>query len=173
MSFFKLTAPVFLVFLLIGCEKPKPANVKHEMGERVSMGPLSYVVVESSWKNQLGEGFSVRSPQHRFLLLKISVTNTSTAELSVPKLSLQGSNDQMYEELADYTGVPNSLGLLRNIAPAQTIQGNIAFDVPLTSFRLRVPDDGASGYEKYDWIEIPLSIDADSVQAPLPGTGGQ
>jgi len=70
--FVALSVPlsIFLAFLLAGCEKPKPANTKHEMGERVSLGPLSYVVVESSWKNQLGEGFAVRSPQHRFLLLK-------------------------------------------------------------------------------------------------------
>ena len=105
--------------------------------------------------------------------MKISVTNTGTAEASVPRLSLQGASDQMYEEVADATGLPNSLGLLRNVAPAQTIQGNILFDVPLTSFRLRVPDGGESGYEKYAWIEIPLRLDSDAVEAPIPGTGGQ
>jgi hypothetical protein len=131
------------------------------------------VAVESSWRNQLGEGFNIRTPQNRFLLVKISVTNTGTAEASVPRLSLQGASDQMYEEVADATGLPNSLGLLRNVAPAQTIQGNILFDVPLTSFRLRVPDGGESGYEKYAWIEIPLRLDSDAVEAPIPGTGGQ
>jgi hypothetical protein len=175
MSLFRLRTALFLLFtlLLTSCEKQERKNVKYEMGERVSIGPFTYVVVESSWKNQLGEGFNVRSPQNRFMVLKISVTNTGTSEVSVPMLSIQGSNDQLYQELADGTGVSNWLGVLRNIAPAQTIQGNLLFDVPLGAFRLRVPDSGESGYEKYSWIEIPLRIDADSVQAPLPGVSGQ
>ena len=169
MTLLKSVALLALTLALGSCEKQERTNVKYEMGEPVSIGPFTYVVVESSWRNQLGEGFNLRSPQNRFLLLKVSVTNTGTSEASIPRLSLQGSNDQMYEEAADANGVPSPLGLLRNVPPAQTIQGNILFDVPLTSFRLRVPDAGETGYEKYAWIEVPLRIDADTVQAPLPG----
>ena len=55
--------------------------------------------------------------------------------------------------------------------PAETLQGRVIFDVPLSSFRLRLPDGGESGYEKYAWVNIPLSISAGEVQTPLPGSG--
>ena len=160
-----------LMLLFAACKKQEATEAKtHEMGERVSFGPFTYVVVESSWKNQLGEGFNVRAPQNRFLTVTLSVTNTGGAEATLPMLTIEGSNGQTYQELQDGNGVSNWLGIIRTIAPAQTIQGKLLFDVPLSSFRLRVPDGGESGYEKYTWIDIPLRIDANDVQAPLPGT---
>lgn len=144
--------------------------MKYEMGERVTIGPFTYIVVESSWKNQLGEGFQARSPQNRFLELTVSITNGGSSEASVPMLSVEASDGKLYQELNDGTGVTNWLGIIRTVGPAQTIQGRILLDVPLSSFRLRLPDGGESGYEKYAWVEIPLHIDADQVQVPLPGS---
>lgn len=163
-----------LMLLFTACKKQEATESKnHEMGERVSFGPFTYVVVESSWKNQLGEGFNIRAPQNRFLMVTLSVTNRGGSEATLPMLTMEGSNGQTYQELQDGNGVTNWLGVIRTIAPAQTIQGKLLFDVPLSSFRLRVPDGGESGYEKYTSIEIPLNIDATDVQAPLPGTGAK
>jgi hypothetical protein len=141
------------------------------MGERVEIGPFTYVIVESSWRSELGEGFQVRTPKDRFLMLTISVTNGGGSEVSVPMLMVEGSNGQTYQEVSDGTGIAGWLGILRTVKPAETLQGRIVFDAPLSAYRLRLPDGGESGYEKYSWVNIPLSLDPHDVQAPLPGGG--
>lgn len=166
----KLIIPVLVLFLA-ACQKQERTNVKYEMGERVAIGPFTYVVVENSWRNQLGAGFEIRSPQNRFLELTVSITNGGSSDATVPMLSIEASDGKLYQELSDGSGVTNWLGVIRTVGPAQTIQGHIVFDVPLSTFRLRLPDGGESGYEKYAWVDIPLRIDADQVQVPLPGGG--
>jgi hypothetical protein len=171
-----MTFPRFLLLMLpllfLGsCERRERKTTNIEMGEKVELGPFTYVVVESSWRNQLGEGFAVRSPQNRFLIVAISATNNSGDEVAVPRLSVEGSGGQMYQEVEDGAGVTNWLGVLRLLRPGQTLQGRVVFDVPLGSYRIRLPDGGGTGYEKYAWVDIPLRIDSDPVQAPLPGMG--
>jgi hypothetical protein len=163
---------LLLPFLLSGsCQKQERKATNFEMGEKIELGPFNYTVVESAWRNQLGEGFAVRSPQNRFLLISISVTNQGSEEAAVPLLSVEGANGQLYQELSDGAGVTNWLGLLRLLQPAQTLQGRLVFDVPLGSYRLRLPDGGRTGYEKYAWVEIPLRLDSEPVHTPLPGMG--
>lgn len=161
---------LLLTLLLTGCQEKARPVTNFQMGEKVDIGPFTYVVVESSWVNQLGEGFQVRYPQNRFLMLTVSVTNRSASEAGVPLLSLEASSGQQFQELSEGDGVTQWMGILRTVAPAQSLQGRILFDVPLSTFRLRLPDGGESGYEKYAWVNIPLTLDSDQVQAPLPGT---
>jgi hypothetical protein len=154
--------------LLSGCAKPQPARTEYAMGENVPVGQMTYVVVESAWRNQLGESFRVRSPQQRFLLIKLSVTNGTGQDVSIPLLTLEGSNGQTYRELAQGEGVENWFGLLRTISPGQNQQGNILFDVPLTSFKLHVPDLTDPGLARYVSVQIPLQINSDvPIQSPI------
>jgi hypothetical protein len=145
------------------------------MGEKVVAGPLTYNVVEKVWRSQLGEMFQIRSPQNRFLLVTISATNGGGSEVSVPLLQLEGSEGKIYREIEDGQGVDNWFGILRTLEPAQTQQGRILFDVPLSSYRLRLSDgDSVSGH--YVYVQIPLQIDADSPvdsPSPLPVPGKQ
>jgi len=164
----KLLIPALV--LLASCSKPPVTTANFAMGERVENGPFTYVVVESTWRNDLGEGFQIRSPKNRFLILTVSVTNGGGSEVSIPLLNLEDSNGQKYQELSDGSGIPNWLGLLRTVKPAETLQGRIVFDVPLSPFRLGVPDGGETGYEKFAWVTIPLSIDAGQIQGKLPGS---
>ena len=138
------------------------------MGERVPIGQITYSVVESAWKTQLGESFQARSPQQRFLLIKLSVTNGSGQDISVPLLTLEGTNGMTYRELDKGDGVDTWFGLLRTISPGQTQQGNLLFDVPLSSYKLRVPDIADPGLEKYVTVQIPLQLDSDlPIQSPI------
>jgi hypothetical protein len=159
--------------LLPACKKAKPKVLTYEMGERVENGPFTYTVVESTWASQLGEGFNLRAPQNRFLILSVSITNGGGSEASVPLLSLEASNGQIYQELVDGSGVPDWMGALRTIKPASTMTGRIIFDVPLSSFHLRLPDAGEPGYEKYAMVEIPLRLDVQQVQSPMPSAEKQ
>lgn len=168
---FRILAALPALVLLAGCHSQTAQKIDYDMGERVSIGPLTYVVVETAWRTQLGELFQVRSPQQRFFMITLSVTNGGGSEVSVPLLQLEAPNGKTYTELEDGSGVSSWLGLFRSIAPAQTVQGRILFDVPLTSYRLRLPDPSDTGYDKFAWVKIPLRIDANQVQTPLPGAG--
>ena len=171
-----LRSPRLLIPLLVvlaGCQQQARTNMNYDMGERVEIGPFTYTVVENTWRSDLGEGFQTRSPKNRFLVFSLSVTNGGGSEASVPMLALEASNGQLYQELSDGSGVSNWLGILRTVKPAETLQGRIVFDVPLGAYRLRLPDGGESGYEKYSWVKVPLNMDPSVVQAPLPGGGIQ
>ena len=160
-------AALFVV-ILSGCQQQEQARRDFSMGERVPVGQMTYSVVESSWKTELGQGFKVRTPEQRFLLIKVSVTNGSGKDVSVPLLTLEGTNGQTYREMADGDGVDNWFGVLRTISPGQTQQGNVAFDVPLTSYKLRVPELNESGFENYASVQIPLRLDSDlPISAPI------
>jgi hypothetical protein len=157
---------VVLAACLTGCAPKSTDNrVEFQMGERANVGPLTYNVVETAWRSQLGADFKARFPQQRFLLVTISVTNGGGKEVSVPLFSLQDENGKIYQESENGDGVDNWFGLLRTIAPAQTQQGKLAFDVPLGAYRLRVTDGGDPGAEKFAWISIPLRMDTDSGDA--------
>ncbi len=118
--------------------------------------------MESAWRGQLGEGLQTRAPQNRFLMLTISITNRGSAEASIPLLKL---------DIVDGPKIPGTkrgrghygtgFGIIRKVAPGQTMQGRVAFDVPLSVFKLELPESSESGYDKFTLVEIPLRIDSD------------
>ena len=165
---FLLAGALSCPWLFTGCSRENSARIDYAMGERAPIGPLTYTVIESMWQTQLGDILKLRVPQQRFLLIRLSVTNGGGSELSIPLLQLESYNGQSYRESEDGEGVANWLGLLRTLRPAETLQGQIVFDVPLTSYRLRVPDGAGPGAEKYAWISIPLHMEVDT-QPSLPG----
>lgn len=166
---FFLIPMVAVCLVLPGCGAKQANRIDYQMGERVAVGPLTYNVVETTWRSQLGEGFKLRFPQERFLLITISVTNGGGAEISVPLLTLEGQNNRTFPELDNGEGVDNWFGILRTLTPAQTQQGHLVFDVPLSSYRLRLTDGSSPGREKYAWVEIPLRMDTDTgVEPPNP-----
>jgi hypothetical protein len=122
--------PIILLFAaLSGCaNRGNSSRTDYQMGERVTLGPLTYNVVETAWRSQLGDAFKVRIPEQRFLLVTISVTNGGGSDVSVPLLTLENHNGQSFRESDSGEGVDNWFGLLRNLNPAQTQQGRILFD---------------------------------------------
>lgn len=156
--------------LLTGCsQKNEEAKQEYPMGERAPVGSLTYKVLDSKWESQLGEMFKLRFPQQRFLVISLSITNGGGRELSVPLFTLNSAHGEAFKELGNGEGIPNWLGLLRNISPAQTLEGKIVFDVPLASYKLQVTDGGEPGDEKEAFISIPLRMDVDTqIRAPSP-----
>ncbi len=157
--------------LLSGCAKPQNRpQINYQMGERITHGPLVYNVVQTVWKPQIGDLFSARTPENRFLMVMFSATNGGGKEISLPFFSLEGANGKNTKRSENGDGVENWFGLLRTLNPAETRQGNLVFDVPLTSYRLRLTDGGEPGTEKNVWVEFPLRLDTDtSVSMPAPG----
>lgn len=156
--------------LLTGCNKQNSVQINFQMGDRITAGPVVYNVIQTMWRTQLGDIFKIRVPQNRFLMITLSATNGSGREVSVPLSTLEGDNGKEYRELDSGDGIDNWFGLIRTIGPAETRQGNIVFDVPLTSYRLRLTDGGEPGTEKFVWVDIPLHIDTDT-SIEVPGAG--
>jgi len=155
---------------LAGCKKAESQQTDFQMGERAIATPMVYNVVQTVWRTQLGDLFKVRVPERRFLLISLSATNNGGKPVAVPLFTLEGLNREEYRELQTGDGVDNWFGLLREIAPGETKSGNIAFDVPLASYRLRLTNGGEPGSERLVWVDIPLRIDTDTgVNVPVPG----
>jgi hypothetical protein len=132
----------------------------YRMGERTTVGPLIYTVLEAEWRQQLGDGPNPRMPKHRFLVLRLAINNSSNRDVSVPLLSLVDSSGKTYQEESESLGVIDWLGLLRTIQASIPEEGRIIFDAPLAAYKLRVVDDGEVGQEQVAMIEIPLQLDA-------------
>jgi hypothetical protein len=161
------SAAVFLLgalscLALAACSRSNSSQVDYAMGDKVRVGPLTYSVLDATWKGELGEGFQIRAPSQRFLLLTISVTNGGGDDVSIPLLQLEGANGKMFQEVANGDGVDDYIGIIRTISPARTLQGRLIFDVPLTSYRLRLVDGGEPAFEKSAFVQIPLNLNADT-----------
>lgn len=144
-----------------------------QMGERVSVGAVTYVILNSEWKTSLGEGLETRTPTNRFLLLHVTITNGSSGDLHIPLLQLLDARGQEYGELQEGKGIPSWLGLLRKIGGAQTEDGYIAFDAPMGPVKLKVTDAGDLENEKVALIDVPVRLEADAKglpDAPLTAT---
>ncbi len=150
-------------FGLVSCGKKGNKAQSLPMGERASVGKLIYTANETEWKTSLGEGATAKVPQHRFLLIKISVTNGAPSPVAVPLLSLYDANGKQFRELDEVEGVPQWLGALRMLGPVETKEGIIVFDVPPAAYKLQITDAGDLESEILAYIDIPLRMEANPV----------
>jgi hypothetical protein len=137
----------------------------YPMGDRVQLGPLIYTVFESQWMTQLGEGAVARIPEHRFFLVRMSVTNGGASEVIVPAVALIDDNGGSHLELSNGEHVPRWIGFLRQMKPAETTQGNLVFDVPPGHYKLRISDESE---QRQALIDIPLSFGAETPMTTTP-----
>ena len=162
------------VLLLAGCQKSGSNQTSFQQGEAITAGPLRYNVIQTSWRTELGDVLTRRSPQNRFLLVSISATNEGHSVLPLPFFALEGEAQKEFPEAQDGAGVNRWFGLLRELQPGETRQGVLLFDVPLKSYRLRLTDGGEPGSEKYVWVDIPLNLDTDTdTRIVIPNVNGQ
>src|SRR5580704_3667872 len=95
------TSVFCLTALLTGCAHQTAPEADRAIGDTVKAGGLTYVVTDTNWYSQLGDGFKIRSPQQRFMEVSLSILNGGGSEVSVPLLSLQDSTGKTYVELDD------------------------------------------------------------------------
>src|SRR5215831_20328634 len=130
--------------ILIGCSSPAGGNSiipNYSMGERAQAGQLIFTVFENRWMPQIGAGTTARIPANRFFLLRLSIVNSGSNEVAAPPLTLVDDTGQRYPELSDGDGVPQWMGYLRRVKPADTLTGNIVFDVTPRHYKLEISDD--------------------------------
>ena len=124
-------------------------------GEKATVGPLTYSVVDTAYMPLLGDDPSnQRTPVNRFVVVDVSVTNGGNADANIPPMTLIDDSGKTYPELGDGAGVPRWLGVVRNVGNAQTESGQVLFDAPAKHYRLRLTgelDDDVS-------IDIPFTL---------------
>jgi len=111
-------------------------------------------VSDSKWALGLGESVAPRIPANRFLILNVTAVNSGPQPVNIPTFSLVDDNGQIYQELGNGEGVPNWMGVVRRVRPADSIQGAILFDVPQRQFKLRVADEE----DHFAFVNIPLTL---------------
>jgi hypothetical protein len=162
------TLPLALtVFGLAACspKDEEPAMRTYQMGERVLMGHLIYTVFERQWMPEIGSGLDARIPQNRFYLLRISVMNSGGADAIVPTISLVDDAGATFPEIENGEGVPDFIGSLRQVAPAETAQGNLIFDVRPKHYKLKVSDEDG---RQAALVDLPLTFDPDTPDVTTP-----
>jgi Domain of unknown function (DUF4352) len=146
--------------LLTACSPPKYKDTRllHPMGERVFVGALTYIVLETKWSMQVGEAPSTASPaKQQFLQVRLSVTNGGGETAGFPMLSLINTEGETIPELDDAKGLPDWMGLIRNAGPGQSELGWILFDVPQAPYVLQL-SDGKIDNEQTALVDLPFRM---------------
>jgi len=159
-------AAVAAALLLTSCGKPrdKTAHV-YELGSHAETGHLIYTVFETQWLPQIGTGDTARIPKNRFFLVRLTVVNSGSEELSVPNITLQDDQGNVVQEMAEGDGVAQWLGYIRNVKPADSISGNVVFDAEPKHYRVRLSDENG---EKPAQVDLPLNFTSETPQLPAP-----
>lgn len=165
-----LCALLGLVVILSSCgdsDTPLPPQT-YNMGDRVVLGNIVYVVYETQWLTHLGEGVDAKVPRNRYFLVRLSAVNSSNKEITVPNFKVEDDNGNAYPELGgdQAAGVPQYIGYLRRVAPANSVQGHALFDAPPRHYKLRLTDEEG---EKTAYVDIPLSFTSESPDVPQVG----
>lgn len=163
LSFAAITAAL----LLASCGnegKAYPVRT-YNMGERVQLGHIVYQVFETQWMTHLGEGTDARVPQQRFFLVRLSAVNGAGGEITVPGFTIEDDNGKSYQEISDGTGVPQWVGYLRNVKPAESAQGNVLFDAPPRHYKMKITDEDG---ERTAYVDIPLNFGAETPEILSP-----
>ena len=147
-----------------GCSRAssskKDATI-YAAGEKAVAGPLTYSITDTEMTQTLGDDLATaRNAQERFYLVKVTVSNSSSSDQPIPAMTLVDDAGQSIAELADGANVPNWLGVVRKVGPAQTEQGVVAFDAPTKHYRLRLNDP-------FDEKEISIDVPLDFVHEQL------
>jgi len=161
-----LAACVLLVLgATVGCTQEQR---KFQIGERVALGGVVYTVHDAQWQSELDAGgLHPRTPQHRFLLVHLTVSNSGNKGATVPLLNLVDASGADHLELSDGQGVPEWLGVLRPVNPTESKVGRIVFDVPVASYLLRVTDGGEQEVEKTALVALPQVPKGGPMDSPL------
>jgi hypothetical protein len=164
-----LHAVVVTALFLSACgNKAEDPSHTFAMGEKVEVGHLVYTAFETQWLPQIPQDPTPRVPQDRFFLIRISTVNGGGSDQVLPNLTILDDHGKTYEELRNGEGVPQWVGYLRQVKPADMIQGYVIFDAPPAHYKLRVVDETG---EKAQLIDIPLSFGSESPDIALPQKG--
>ena len=167
MHYFRVVLLLAAVLSFAACSDEAHYPVRtYNMGERVDLGHIVYIIFETQWLTHIGEGPDAKIPQNRFFLVRMSATNSKSTDLLVPTVSVEDDSGHSYTEMSTDVGAPQWIGFLRDVKPAESAQGNVVFDAPPRHYKLKVMDETG---DRIAYIDIPLSFGAETPEMPTPG----
>ncbi len=129
---------------------------------------MVYTVFETQWLTQLPQQPTPRIPKDRFFLIRLTAVNGGGGDVILPDMTIEDDNGNTYPALSNGDGIPQWIGRLRKIPPAESAQGNVAFDAPPRHYKLRITDENG---EEAALVDIPLSFNSEMPsQAPIPNS---
>jgi len=166
-----LAAICFLV--LLGCQKGAAPERVGNMGTPLGVGPLTYTAVDTEWRDSIESSNGPRIPKNKFLLLNLTVANSSSEQKAAPLLQIVDSKGEVHPEIAEGDGVTDWMGYLRLLAAHESRSGRLLFDVPQGACKLRISSGGDPEQEQTALIDIPLQLNSEAPRAPgASGFGG-
>ena len=99
----RLLWPVLAALFLSSCgeeEKSFPVRT-YNLGDRIELGHIVYVVFETQWLTHIGDPATGRVPQNRFFLIRFSATNGGSNDSTVGNPTITDDKGQTYEELSN------------------------------------------------------------------------
>jgi hypothetical protein len=141
-----------------GCSStPQKQTKVFGAGEKVQVARMTYSVIDVQIQPTLPgtDAANPRVPQNRFYSVQISVSNGGNEDTPIPGLALVDDTGHVYNELADGSGVPQWMGMVRRVSPGQTEEGSILFDAPTAHYKLRFTDE--TDLEQI-YADIPLNF---------------
>jgi hypothetical protein len=162
-----VSVAVSAALLWTGCSQPPFPVRTYAMGEKVNLGHLVYTVFETQWLTEAGTAPAIRLPQNRFFLVRISAGNSGGNDIIVPNLTVEDDHGHSYPELQNGDAIPQYIGYLRTVAPAEAVAGNLVFDCPPGHYKLRVTDEDG---ERAALIDIPLNFTNETPDMPIPNS---
>jgi hypothetical protein len=158
-SFARLGLAIAAILSLSACGDAKSAAESrvYQMGERVDVGGVVYTILETEWRASIGDGPDQMVPKNRFLIIRATITNGTGSQANLPFLTLEDAKGNSIMEEQNAKALTGWLGMLRMIAPAQTEEGKMVFDVAPGNYKLRVAG-GTGENEVTRLVEIPYNI---------------
>jgi hypothetical protein len=159
---------VALAAVFVGCSStPARKTIVFQTGEKAPVDKLTYSVVDTQILTHLGDEPNVRTPQTRFYVVQISVSNGGNEDVSIPAMTLVDDSGKTYDELPDGSGVSRWLGVVRHVGPNQSEAGNLVFDAPASHYKLKLTDDTDANDV---FVDIPLSFAHEQVSQGAEAT---
>lgn len=154
---------------LAGCSPsvPERKSVTFSAGDKAPVDKLTYSVVDTQILPHLGDEANPRMPQHRFYVVQLSVLNSGNTDAIIPGMTLIDDSGKTYDELADGSGVPRWLGVIRKVQPNQTEQGAILFDAPASHYKLKLTDETDPDDV---FVDLPLTFAHEQMQNDAQST---
>ncbi len=170
----RIAVLVCTLALLSSCNRSaSPPEKTYPADSTVEVGGLSFSVSGQQWLSSIDGERGPRVPTNKFLVLTLSVTNKKGDQATIPLLTLIDGSGQNYLELDNGEGLPNWLGLFRNIQPNGTEGGSVLFDVPSGKgpYKVRVSGGGDVEKEVTALVEVrdEKATQSSAPMAPDPG----
>lgn len=117
----------------------------YRLKDTVHVGYWSYAIWDIKWQRSLDSGYSNKQADAMFLVITVTARNEDNTSSTLPPFKLIDGEGREFDQSSDAALLPDGFGLLKNVNPGVSAQGQIVFDVPQGVYDLQVSGGFNSG----------------------------